>query len=508
MEEDYDAVKKTEAIKESVMDIREAVGLAKEGKEEGFQYLYQETYQKSYYVALKYMKQEDAALDVLQDAYVKAFKSMEQLQDAEKFPAWFARVVATTALDELKKKKVILFSQMETEEDFAIEDSFEDDRIDSQPELSYDQAETSRLVKEMIDTLSDEQRMCIMMFYVEELSVKEIAQTLGVSENTVKSRLNYGRKNIKEKVLELEKKGTKLYAIAPIPFFLYLLRQDSLAAPATQIPLSTILESQSVSVGKGVAIKAGKAVGTFTVKKAVIGAVIGVAVCGGAVTMIFNTKAQNKEEQKTVSEVQPEEKTEEKKKVPEQEGKEVVEEREVETAEEEPVSDNWKAAYSAFADNSQEQGNGYAILEVEGSKTPIMVVVPNQYQMLDMDAQSKGETPEDMVNMPILSPLSLELYCYDEQSAEVKQITNPDGTQVEKEAEFTYLPKKKLVVIDLSNVTGNNAQPQAYAIDVANGTLKAVNANTDLVTEDGMNRINIFYFRYIQEAMENIGAGQ
>ena len=210
MEEDYDAVKKTEAIKESVMDIREAVGLAKEGKEEGFQYLYQETYQKSYYVALKYMKQEDAALDVLQDAYVKAFKNMEQLQDAEKFPAWFARVVATTALDELKKKKVILFSQMETEEDFAIEDSFEDDRIDSQPELSYDQAETSRLVKEMIDTLSDEQRMCIMMFYVEELSVKEIAQTLGVSENTVKSRLNYGRKNIKEKVLELEKKGTKI----------------------------------------------------------------------------------------------------------------------------------------------------------------------------------------------------------------------------------------------------------------------------------------------------------
>lgn len=156
MEEYCDTVKKTEAIKENVMDIREAVGLAKEGKEEGFQYLYQETYQKSYYVALKYMKQEDAALDVLQDAYVKAFKNMEQLQDAEKFPAWFARVVATTALDELKKKKVILFSQMETEEDFAIEDSFEDDRIDSQPELSYDQAETSRLVKEMIDTLSDE----------------------------------------------------------------------------------------------------------------------------------------------------------------------------------------------------------------------------------------------------------------------------------------------------------------------------------------------------------------
>lgn len=55
------------------MDIQEAVKLAMDGKEEGYDSLYQQTYQKSYYVALKYMKQEDAALDVLQDSYIKAF---------------------------------------------------------------------------------------------------------------------------------------------------------------------------------------------------------------------------------------------------------------------------------------------------------------------------------------------------------------------------------------------------------------------------------------------------
>ena len=97
------------------MEINEAVKLAQENNNEGYTYLYENTYQKGYYVALKYMKDEDRAIDVLQDAYVRAFKYIGQLDEADKFPAWFARIVATTALNELKKKSPILFSQMEDE---------------------------------------------------------------------------------------------------------------------------------------------------------------------------------------------------------------------------------------------------------------------------------------------------------------------------------------------------------------------------------------------------------
>lgn len=69
----------------------------------------------------------------------------------------------------------------------------------------------------MIDTLSAEQRMCVLMFHFENMSISEIAQTMNCSENTVKSRLNYGRKNLKVKVEELQKKGYRLYSVAPIP---------------------------------------------------------------------------------------------------------------------------------------------------------------------------------------------------------------------------------------------------------------------------------------------------
>ncbi len=104
--------------------------------------------------------------------------------------------------------------------------SKKDEDIDGQPELSYTREETRTLVHELIDSLSEEQRMCILMFHIEDIPIKDIAQTLGCSENTVKSRLNYGRKNLKIKAEELQKKGYKLYSLAPLPLLLLLLRTE------------------------------------------------------------------------------------------------------------------------------------------------------------------------------------------------------------------------------------------------------------------------------------------
>lgn len=188
------------------MNYTEAVEGAKKGKENAFSFLYQQTYKKSYYVALKYLRNETLVEDVLQDSYVAAFKSLEKLENPEKFSAWMARIVANRALNELKKDKPLLFSETENEDGQDITETFEDDRVNIQPEMALDQQETSRLMQEIIDQLTEEQRVCITMFYMQEMSVKEMAEILQVSENTVKSRLNYGRQKIRDKVLDLEKK--------------------------------------------------------------------------------------------------------------------------------------------------------------------------------------------------------------------------------------------------------------------------------------------------------------
>ena len=64
---------------------REAVAAAMAGDQEGFSYLYDKTFKNKYYVALKYVKNEDTASDIVQDSYMRAFQNLSMLQDPDKF---------------------------------------------------------------------------------------------------------------------------------------------------------------------------------------------------------------------------------------------------------------------------------------------------------------------------------------------------------------------------------------------------------------------------------------
>lgn len=169
------------------MNYTEAVRLVKQGDENGFNFLYEETYKSKYYLALKYMQNEETAKDVLQDAYIQAFRKLDTLENPEKFASWLGIIVANTAKNALQKKNPMLFSEIvgdQEEEEFEYQ--IEDESIENQPEIAYSQRETQELVHELIDSLSEEQRMCILMFHIEGQSISEIAESLGCSENTVK----------------------------------------------------------------------------------------------------------------------------------------------------------------------------------------------------------------------------------------------------------------------------------------------------------------------------------
>lgn len=282
----------------------EAVQKAMKGDQEAYTYLYEQTYTKCFYLARKFLNSEPTAQDIVQDAYVKAFKSLDTLEDPEKFPSWIGTIVSNLSKNELKRRKVTLFSETENEDGQDISDTFVDDRVSVQPEVVMDQNETTRLMKEIIDTLTDEQRICVTMFYMEQMSVKEMASVLEVSENTVKSRLNYGRQKIKDKVLDLEKKGTKLYGLAPIPFFLLLLKEDVKAAQVTPIPsmsaaVSSATKAVTTAAGTGstvagttaatVAAGAGKGIAT----KVIAGIVAGTLVVGGGAAAIVHMQGQS-----------------------------------------------------------------------------------------------------------------------------------------------------------------------------------------------------------------------
>lgn len=221
---------------------------ARNQEEDALAEIYNQSSSAVYRVIKVLVKDEDTVYDILQDTYVKAFTRLDQLQDESKLVPWLKMIANNTAKDWLKKCKPVLFTDMSGDnesDDLSFEESIEDERTDLNPEMAMDEKEVRRLVLEILDQLPEDQRLVIGMFYYEEMSVKDIAFTLGVSDNTVKSRLSYGRKKVKELVLDLEKKGTKLYTAAPFAFFLYLLRrlESAPADPAEMGVLQSVMDA-------------------------------------------------------------------------------------------------------------------------------------------------------------------------------------------------------------------------------------------------------------------------
>lgn len=237
---------------------------ARENDQEALTEIYKISSPAVYKTIRVLIKDEDTVYDILQDTYVKAFTRLDQLQNPDKLIPWLKMIANNLAKDWLKKSKPMFFTDIyggEELEDIPFEESIEDVRSELNPEMAMDQQEAKRLVMEILDHLPEDQRVVIGMFYYEEMSVKDIAQTLGVSENTVKSRLSYGRKKIKEQVMDLEKRGTKLYSVAPFVFFLYLLgKADKVSAePMAQKALPDVMQSYFREISGHTASQAGAA---------------------------------------------------------------------------------------------------------------------------------------------------------------------------------------------------------------------------------------------------------
>ena len=223
---------------------QELVNQAKKNDQSAITKLYELTNQNAYFVAISMMKNEDDTFDVLQNAYIKAFNKLDTLESPEKFQSWLNQIVSNECKMMLRKHKDFVFSEFETEDGYDFGDMVENDNIEFNPDSNIEYEETKQAMKEILHKLPDEQRLVVLMFYFQEMTIKEIAETLDCSENTVKSRLNYAKKKIKTEVEELEKKGHKLYGIAPLPLFLWFIKK---AATETSVP-----KALSASVAKAV----------------------------------------------------------------------------------------------------------------------------------------------------------------------------------------------------------------------------------------------------------------
>lgn len=272
------------------------VTAAQSGDQEAFAELYRYSY-RQVYLTIKCMvkSDEDTVMDLLQDTYIKSLENLLNLKDPSKYNAWIKIIARNVTLDYLKKKKPVLFSADPDEENNPIEEVESFDKS-NQPEAVIDDAETTRIFKEILDSLPDRQRTTVTMFYYLEMSVKDIARALGIPEATVKTRLHNGRVNIKKKITEVEKReNITLHGVAPIVFFLFLLQKMDTMAMEPNMSLLTSITSavaghsvagHTAAKMPGVA-KAASGAATKGALVKVIGGVALVAVIGGAAYGIY-----------------------------------------------------------------------------------------------------------------------------------------------------------------------------------------------------------------------------
>ena len=171
---------------------------ARDGDREARSALYEATYQEVWRTVRSLIRSEDDALDVLQDTYVRAFTRLDQLKNPASVGPWLRTIAANTARSHLQKTKPLLFSDLGEDAGEVPEPPVTDTA--ALPEASLDQKETAALLRELLDSLSDGQRLVLSLHYYEDMPVREIARSLDVTESTVKTQLRDGRKRASGRV--------------------------------------------------------------------------------------------------------------------------------------------------------------------------------------------------------------------------------------------------------------------------------------------------------------------
>ncbi|MCM1191738.1 MAG: sigma-70 family RNA polymerase sigma factor [Butyrivibrio sp.] len=213
-------------------ELKEAVCRFQKGERKAFDEIYKLSYGYLFVCVNRLISDKNTVCDMLQETYFEISKSLGQLNRPERFLAWAARIAYRKCLAWLKKEQRLPVAEGEQAQDYLEEVA---DAEEFLPETILQNKEKQRLLQEMIDALPPVRKACIAAFYYYGLTVQQIAEEMELSPNTVKSHLSRGRKEIKAAVLELEeRKGTRLYAMAP--FFLLLLGMEAEACEVPELP--------------------------------------------------------------------------------------------------------------------------------------------------------------------------------------------------------------------------------------------------------------------------------
>ena len=158
-----------------------------------FEALYDKYKGQAYRTALAITRDQGAAEDILQECFLRVYAHIDKIDVSRPLSPWIHRIAVNLSYNWVTKRKRWFPSLEEVIEQFV-----GDHR--SSPEHILEREELQHIVQEAIHSLSFAQRVVIILFHLNGFSLEEIAYILDCPVGTVKSRLYYGRQNLRRKL--------------------------------------------------------------------------------------------------------------------------------------------------------------------------------------------------------------------------------------------------------------------------------------------------------------------
>jgi RNA polymerase sigma-70 factor (ECF subfamily) len=177
-------------------DDRDAIRRVQSGDTEAFEVLVEKYKRKAYRLAFQVLRDQEEALDVAQEAFVKAYRALPKFKGDSAFYTWLFRITMNLALD--RKRQRAARARALGGEDVSPEE-WERTAVstDAGPEDEAASAERRARIERALASLSDQHRSIIILSDIEGLQYREIAEVLGIPMGTVMSRLHHARKRLR-----------------------------------------------------------------------------------------------------------------------------------------------------------------------------------------------------------------------------------------------------------------------------------------------------------------------
>jgi RNA polymerase sigma-70 factor (ECF subfamily) len=177
------------------MDDAEVIARVLAGETALYEIIMRRYNERLYRVSRAILRDGDEAEDVMQDAYVRAYKSLASFEGRSSFATWLTRIAVNEALH--RKKQRMRIEPIEAEDHIM-----ELAALGDSPEQQYGRQEITGILEQAIAALPEQYRIVFMLREVEEMSTEETAEALELSEENVRIRLHRARALLKKYLVE------------------------------------------------------------------------------------------------------------------------------------------------------------------------------------------------------------------------------------------------------------------------------------------------------------------